>query len=213
MIMDGRDLQPLCEKFGYDRVDFRFRENEIAHHHRLVPHRLEGQPAAEREVWLERDAVERDFQVGPRQTDAVDAVRLHRALLVERLGNFAPIAVSAEGSARHDAASDEKGVAGRSKHRRLLLPVNKSFHSPPVRGPPTVGSPCRRYFTMTQSGWMSGKAIKPTRAVVAMSRGLLSFHRNKAASVAIPIKAVSQSPIAIPPSRMQAPRIVPIAAA
>ena len=43
--------------------------------------------------------------------------------------------------------------------------------------------------------------------------GLLTFQRNSTASETIPISAVSQSPIAMRPSRMQAPRIVPIAAA
>ena len=39
-----------------------------------------------------------------------------------------------------------------------------------------------------------------------MIRGLFKFHRNKAATVAA-MRAVSQSPMVICPSRMQAPRI------
>src|SRR6266851_3162892 len=69
------------------------------------------------------------------------------------------------------------------------------------------------YLSMTQSGCSSGKAIRPTTAVAAMRSGLLTFQRNKTASEATPMRTVSQSPIAMRPSRMQAPRIVPIAAA
>jgi hypothetical protein len=44
-----------------------------------------------------------------------------------------------------------------------------------------------------------------------MSSGTLTFHRNRTASEAIPRRAVSQLPIGMRPSRMQAPRIVLIA--
>jgi len=69
------------------------------------------------------------------------------------------------------------------------------------------------YFTITQPGCSSGYAIRPTTAVAGINSGLLTFHLNKTASETKPIRAVSQSPMAMQPSRMQAPRIVPIAAA
>src|SRR5262249_44412700 len=69
-----------------------------------------------------------------------------------------------------------------------------------------------RYLTITQVGSRIGKAIKPTMAVAAISAGLLTFQRNSTARDATPISAVSQSPMAIFPSRTQAPRMVPMAA-
>jgi heavy metal sensor kinase len=47
------------------------------------------------------------------------------------------------------------------------------------------------------------KAMRPTAAVAAIRIGLLIFQRNSTASEMMPIAAVSQSPIAIFPSRMQ----------
>src|SRR6266849_2182197 len=69
------------------------------------------------------------------------------------------------------------------------------------------------YFTKTHSGLSSGNAIRPMIAVAATSRGLLTFQRNKTTRLPSATSVVSQSPIAIFPSRTQAPRIVPMAAA
>lgn len=66
---------------------------------------------------------------------------------------------------------------------------------------------------MTQVGCSSGYAIRPTAAVAAIRSGLTIFQRNRMASEINPIKAVSQSPMAMRPKRMHAPSIVPIAAA
>src|SRR6516165_3670859 len=69
------------------------------------------------------------------------------------------------------------------------------------------------YFTNTQAGFSRGNAIIPTAAVAATSRGLLTFQRKSTNKLTSAITAVSQSPMAILPSRTAAPRIVPIAAA
>src|SRR6516162_6142950 len=69
------------------------------------------------------------------------------------------------------------------------------------------------YLSITHVGCSSGKAIKPMMPVAAISSGLFTFQRNNTASDTTPMRAVSQSPIAIFPRRMHAPRIVPIAAA
>ena len=60
---------------------------------------------------------------------------------------------------------------------------------------------------------MSGKAISPAVAVTGISKGLLSFQRNNETKAATLIRHVSQSPIAMRPRSIQAPSIVPIAAA
>jgi hypothetical protein len=64
----------------------------------------------------------------------------------------------------------------------------------------------RDYFTITQAGCRIGYASSPITAVAAMSNGLLTFQRNSTVSDAAPISAVSQSPMAMRPSRMQADR-------
>ena len=48
------------------------------------------------------------------------------------------------------------------------------------------------------------------KAVAAMSSGLLTFHRNRTARDAAAIANVSELPIAIRPSKTQAPRRVPL---
>jgi hypothetical protein len=78
---------------------------------------------------------------------------------------------------------------------------------------PLCGDLQRGYFTMTQSGCRIGYATDPITAVIAINNGLLTFQRDSTASDAAPIRAVSQSPMAMRPSRMQAPRMVPMAAA
>src|SRR5262249_9663353 len=63
------------------------------------------------------------------------------------------------------------------------------------------------YFTKTQSGLRRGKAMRPTIAAAAMSSGLLTFQRNNTTRLTSATSAVSQSPIAIFPSRTHAPRM------
>src|SRR5215469_370418 len=57
------------------------------------------------------------------------------------------------------------------------------------------------YLTNTQPGCSSGKAIRPITAVTAISSGLLTLKRNRTARLPIPTSTVSQSPIAILPSK------------
>ena len=72
-------------------VDLVLGQHEVAHDHGLSSHRLEGEPAAERKARLERDAVERHFEVGARQAHAVDAAGCTRAGFAERLADLAPV--------------------------------------------------------------------------------------------------------------------------
>jgi len=62
------------------------------------------------------------------------------------------------------------------------------------------------YFTNTHAGWSSGNAINPMIAVAATSTGLLTFHRNSTIKLERATSAVSQSPIAMRPSRTHARR-------
>jgi hypothetical protein len=55
------------------RSDLVHRQHEITHHHALLAHFLEGQPAAERKAGFQLDAVQSDLEIGARQAHAVDA--------------------------------------------------------------------------------------------------------------------------------------------
>jgi hypothetical protein len=70
-----------------------------------------------------------------------------------------------------------------------------------------------RHLTIIQAGCNSGQATKPITAVAAIRSALWTFQRNKIAREATPIRALGLLPTAMRPSRMQAPRMVPIAAA
>ena len=89
--MERRNLDPVLEKFLHDRVHLLAREHEVAHHHRLVAHRHEGEPGAEREAGFEIHAVQFHLEIAARQPDAIDAAPLNCSLLAERLRDGFPI--------------------------------------------------------------------------------------------------------------------------
>ena len=70
--MDRGDLEPAIQQSGHDRRDLGIEQHQVAHHHRLAMHRREGDPSAQRQGRLDRDAIERDVQIGPRQPVAMD---------------------------------------------------------------------------------------------------------------------------------------------
>src|SRR5262245_17748441 len=91
----------------------------------------------------------------------------------------------------------------RSKQKDLFGEI--AVGSEPKTHNDSASGPLWRYFNITQFGSRIGKAINPSTAVAAISIGLLTFHRNKTASDPTPMRAVSQSPIAIFLSRTQRP--------
>ena len=72
VIVDRGDLEAALDQLGHDRIDLGLEQHEIAHHHRAAVHRLERDPAAERECRPDGDAVERHLQVGARKAVAMD---------------------------------------------------------------------------------------------------------------------------------------------
>jgi hypothetical protein len=59
VIMQGRHIDAARREFRHDRIDLGFGQVEIAYHHALIAHLLEGQPAAQREAGFKFDAIER----------------------------------------------------------------------------------------------------------------------------------------------------------
>jgi hypothetical protein len=83
VVVDRRDLQAVLDHFRHDGVDLSFEQHEITHDHCPAVHRLERDPAAKREPRLDGHAVERDVEVGPRESIAVD-IASHRCFPPER---------------------------------------------------------------------------------------------------------------------------------
>ena len=72
MVVQGGHLKALRQQLAHHRIDLGFGEDQIAHHHGFVAHRLEGHPAAEGEAGFERHSVERDIEVATGQPVAMD---------------------------------------------------------------------------------------------------------------------------------------------
>src|SRR5258708_8139886 len=75
MIVNGCDLEAAFDHFGHDRIDFGFEKNEIAHNHCAAGRWLKGDPSAQGQGGLDRDAIERHGKIGTRKTVAMHVVR------------------------------------------------------------------------------------------------------------------------------------------
>ena len=71
VIMQGGHLNALGKQLAHHRIDFAFGEDEVAHHHRFVPHRLEGEPAAKGKARFEGHSVEGNLEVAAGQPVAM----------------------------------------------------------------------------------------------------------------------------------------------
>ncbi len=67
MVVQRGHLNALGKQLAHHRIDLAFGEDKVAHHHRFVPHRFEGEPAAEGEAGFEGHSVERDAEVAAGQ--------------------------------------------------------------------------------------------------------------------------------------------------
>jgi len=107
-------------ELAHDRVDLVLSQHEIAHDHGLGAHRLERDPAAQCKAWPECDAVERHFEVGAWEANAIHAAGLHAAGFAERLSTWFQSGSAAKaGAARMVAAIN--GVTKRVIGRMAIL--------------------------------------------------------------------------------------------
>ena len=83
-------LQTFRQQFRHHGIDLRFGQDEIAHHHRRVAHRLERDPAAERKARLELDAVEADLEIGSGKSIAVNRAAYRRGAAKDEI-DFLPV--------------------------------------------------------------------------------------------------------------------------
>ena len=72
VVVNRRDLDAAVDHFGHDRIDLGFQQHQVAHRHRFAVHRLERDPAAERQRWPDGDAIQRHRQIGARKSIAMD---------------------------------------------------------------------------------------------------------------------------------------------
>ena len=72
VVVQGGHLQALRQGLAHHRIDLSFGEDQVAHHHGFVAHRLEGDPTAKCEAWLDRHAVERNVEIAAGQPVAMD---------------------------------------------------------------------------------------------------------------------------------------------
>ena len=77
--MNGGDLEPVLYRRRHYRVDFRFKQNEITHHHRSTMSRLERDPSSQRKGRLYDNAVERHIQITSRKAVAMNVTRYRRS--------------------------------------------------------------------------------------------------------------------------------------
>ena len=96
VIMERGDIDAAFFELLHHGVHLVLQQDEIAHHHRCIVDRLEGQPTTEREAGFERDTVEAHLQIRARQADAVDAAGLYRAGFAERLADGVPVGLGGE---------------------------------------------------------------------------------------------------------------------
>ncbi len=71
--MNRGDFHAAFDQLGHDRVDLALEQHKVTHRHCRVPHRLEGNPAAERKRRPDRDAVQRHLQVRPGKAPAMNS--------------------------------------------------------------------------------------------------------------------------------------------
>ena len=90
MIVHGGDIEAAFDHLEHDRVDFAFEQHEVAHHHGFAVHRLERDPATERQGRFDGDAVERHGEVAARKAIAAYVSR-DRRLPAERVVDLLPI--------------------------------------------------------------------------------------------------------------------------
>src|SRR5712691_10889336 len=83
MVVDGGDLEPPSEQAGHHGRHLLIEEHEVAHHHRLIPHRLECGVRSERESGLDRHTLHGDGEIGTWHPDTKDTAWLRLSRLAQ----------------------------------------------------------------------------------------------------------------------------------
>jgi len=96
VVVNGRDVQSAVQQLAHDRGNFGIKQHEVAHHHGLAVHGRESHPSSQRQGWLDGDAVQRDAQVGSRQSIAVNFAT-HGGGFAQGRVNLLPVDVSGMG--------------------------------------------------------------------------------------------------------------------
>src|SRR5712692_8528938 len=93
MVVQRRYLDAALDEFLHHGVDLFMQENEIAHHHCLASHFLECQIGTQGKSGSDLDPVERDLEVAPPETDAVNSAGQLCTGPAKRLSYRSPVVV------------------------------------------------------------------------------------------------------------------------
>jgi hypothetical protein len=81
VIVDGGDFEPASEQARHHGGDLLIKEYEVAHDHRVIPHRFECGVRAKGESGLDRHPLHGNGEIGPRHSDTEDTARLYLSRL------------------------------------------------------------------------------------------------------------------------------------
>jgi hypothetical protein len=109
VIVQCGHFDPARGELCHDRSDLVHRQHEITHHHALVAHFLEGEPAAERKAGFQLDAIQSDLEVGSRQAHAVYATRRRRTRLSKSLADLRLPVIGGNGKTRRSSQQSYEG--------------------------------------------------------------------------------------------------------
>jgi hypothetical protein len=120
VVVDGRDIDPVLDQLGHDRIDFGVEQHQVAHDHRPAVRRLERRPAAQRQGRPNVDAIKCYGQVAARKPVAVN-VAGDRGAPADRFIDFLPVDLLGAGGTRanYDNRTSRKHVS--STHHHVLL--------------------------------------------------------------------------------------------
>jgi len=116
VVVHGGDLQAFGQQLGQHGINFGFRQDEIAHHHGRVAHGFEGDPAAEGEARFDLDPIERDFEIGSRQSVAMNGPA-HRGRAAKDQLDFLPVRFGSKGQRVAKAQEGFDGSRRRGERR------------------------------------------------------------------------------------------------
>ena len=107
MVVDRRDFEAARLQLADHGIDLAAQQDQIAHDHRTIMHRLERRPAAKRQTGLDSDIIDLHLQVGPRKAIAVDVARDGRASADGRI-DLLPVDALGMGGSCHGCASTDR---------------------------------------------------------------------------------------------------------
>ena len=132
VIVDRGDLEPAFDHLGQHRSDLGFEQHQIAHRHHAAMGGLERDPAAERQRRLDGHAIQRDVEIGARETVAVHVTGHGRRLSAKYAIDLVPVDLLRLGRRRHQG----QDAGQRSASRKISHGISSGLVSCELIGIP-----------------------------------------------------------------------------